>query len=77
MATTSMPLRISDHKRISEPRPDTQPVQASFAGKTAIVTGSTSGIGLGIATAFAKAGMNVMLNGWAQRQTSTDAANAV
>ena len=31
--------------------------------RTAIVTGSTSGIGLGIATAFAKAGMNVMLNG--------------
>lgn len=33
-------------------------------GKTALVTGSTSGIGLGIATAFARAGMNVMLNGF-------------
>lgn len=32
--------------------------------KNAIVTGSTSGIGLGIAGAFAKAGMNVMLNGF-------------
>jgi len=31
--------------------------------KSAVVTGSTSGIGLGIATAFAKAGMNVTLNG--------------
>jgi len=31
--------------------------------KSAIVTGSTSGIGLGIAEAFAKAGMNVLLNG--------------
>ena len=31
--------------------------------RTAIVTGSTSGIGLGIARALAKAGMNVMLNG--------------
>jgi len=31
--------------------------------KAALVTGSTSGIGLGIATAFAKAGMNVTLNG--------------
>lgn len=31
--------------------------------RSAIVTGSTSGIGLGIAEAFAKAGFNVMLNG--------------
>jgi 3-hydroxybutyrate dehydrogenase len=37
---------------------------AELAGKAAIVTGSTSGIGLGIAEAFAKAGMNVMLNGF-------------
>jgi len=34
-----------------------------LAGKTAIVTGSTSGIGLGIARSFADAGMNVVLNG--------------
>lgn len=33
-------------------------------GKNAIVTGSTSGIGLGIAEAFAAAGMNVVLNGF-------------
>lgn len=33
-------------------------------GKTALVTGSTSGIGLGIAEAFCAAGMNVMLNGF-------------
>ncbi len=31
--------------------------------KAALVTGSTSGIGLGIATAFAKAGLDVTLNG--------------
>ncbi|MEL7489274.1 MAG: 3-hydroxybutyrate dehydrogenase [Pseudomonadota bacterium] len=30
----------------------------------AVVTGSTSGIGLGIAEGFAKAGMNVMMNGF-------------
>ncbi|WP_108661027.1 3-hydroxybutyrate dehydrogenase [Acuticoccus kandeliae] len=34
--------------------------------KTAIVTGSTSGIGLGIAEALAGAGMNVMLNGFGE-----------
>jgi len=33
-------------------------------GKNAIITGSTSGIGLGIAEAMAGAGMNVMLNGF-------------
>jgi 3-hydroxybutyrate dehydrogenase len=32
-------------------------------GKNAIVTGSSSGIGLGIATAFAGLGMNVLMNG--------------
>ena len=37
-----------------------------LAGKSAIVTGSTSGIGLGIARAFAEAGMNVMLNGFGE-----------
>jgi NAD(P)-dependent dehydrogenase (short-subunit alcohol dehydrogenase family) len=33
-------------------------------GKNAVITGSTSGIGLGIAEAMAGAGMNVMLNGF-------------
>jgi 3-hydroxybutyrate dehydrogenase len=35
-----------------------------LAQKSAIVTGSTSGIGLGIARAFAQAGADVMLNGF-------------
>ena len=35
-------------------------------GRNAIVTGSTSGIGLGIAGALARAGANVMLNGFGE-----------
>ena len=34
-----------------------------LVGRTAIVTGSTSGIGLGIARALAQAGANIVLNG--------------
>jgi 3-hydroxybutyrate dehydrogenase len=33
-------------------------------GKTALITGSTSGIGLGIAEAFAKDGVNLVINGF-------------
>ncbi|MBJ6373471.1 3-hydroxybutyrate dehydrogenase [Sedimentitalea arenosa] len=35
-----------------------------LTGKTAVVTGSTSGIGLGLARGFAQAGANVVLNGF-------------
>jgi 3-hydroxybutyrate dehydrogenase len=38
-----------------------------LAGKTAIVTGSTSGIGLGIAKALAGQNAHVMLNGFGER----------
>ncbi|MFV3402900.1 MULTISPECIES: 3-hydroxybutyrate dehydrogenase [Pseudomonas] len=36
----------------------------TLSGKTALVTGSTSGIGLGIAQVLAKAGANILLNGF-------------
>ncbi|CCD40894.1 D-beta-hydroxybutyrate dehydrogenase [Candidatus Paraburkholderia kirkii UZHbot1] len=53
-----------------------------LAGKTALVTGSTSGIGLGIATALAQAGANLVLNGFgdidaAIRQIEATGAKAV
>ena len=35
----------------------------TLKGKTAVVTGSTSGIGLAYARAFAGAGANVVING--------------
>ena len=35
-------------------------------GKSALITGSTSGIGLGVATALAEAGANVILNGFGE-----------
>ncbi len=38
-----------------------------LSGKCAIVTGSTSGIGLGIAAALAAEGCNIMLNGFGDR----------
>jgi 3-hydroxybutyrate dehydrogenase len=40
---------------------------AMLNGKAAVVTGSTSGIGLGIARALAKEGAHVMLNGFGER----------
>lgn len=41
--------------------------ERNLAGKAAIITGSTSGIGLGIAHAFAASGMDVMLNGFGDK----------
>ena len=48
-------------QKLTAIRPESHP---ELAGRSAIITGSTSGIGLGIAKAFAGAGMNVMLNGF-------------
>jgi 3-hydroxybutyrate dehydrogenase len=39
-------------------------ITPDLSGKTALITGSTSGIGLGMARAFASAGAAVMINGF-------------
>jgi 3-hydroxybutyrate dehydrogenase len=44
------------------------PPGADLTGRSALVTGSTSGIGLGIASALAQAGANVTLNGFGDQQ---------
>jgi len=50
--------------------PNLAPVKM-LVGKSAIVTGSTSGIGLGIARALAASGANVLLNGFGDPQEIT------
>jgi 3-hydroxybutyrate dehydrogenase len=44
------------------------PLTGSLKGRNAVVTGSTSGIGLAIAKALAEAGANVMVNGLGTEQ---------
>ena len=39
-------------------------------GKTALVTGSTSGIGLGIAKALAAEGANIVMNGFGEKDAA-------
>ena len=46
---------------VAERKPE---AKGALAGRVALVTGSTSGIGLGIARAFAGAGADVVLNGF-------------
>jgi 3-hydroxybutyrate dehydrogenase len=51
---------------VRQPKP-AQAQRRPLEGRSAIVTGSTSGIGLGIARALAEAGSAVMLNGFGDR----------
>ncbi|MFN3701090.1 MAG: 3-hydroxybutyrate dehydrogenase [Alphaproteobacteria bacterium] len=41
---------------------------ASLKGKNAVITGSTSGIGLGLAKGLAEAGVNVVINGFGEAE---------
>src|SRR5262249_22591085 len=51
------------------------PMQISLAGKTALVTGSTSGIGLAIAKGLAAAGAETIVNGREQGKVDRVVAN--
>jgi 3-hydroxybutyrate dehydrogenase len=52
-------------------------MEKTLTGRTAVITGSTSGIGLGIATILAAAGARVMLNGFGKPEDIAAARRAV
>src|SRR2546421_135917 len=63
IATKAWPCS-TDHPRAALPRPAAHHRNSHMLkGRTAVITGSTSGIGLGIARALAGEGANVVLNG--------------
>ena len=49
----------------------------SINGKVALVTGSTSGIGLGIAQSLARQGVHLMLNGFGDSESAKAAVPSV
>ena len=49
----------------------------SVEGKTAVITGSNSGIGLGVARELARAGANVVLNSFTDNQEDHDLAQEI
>lgn len=51
--------------------------EAALTGRTAVVTGSNSGIGLGIARCFAEAGADVLLNSYTDRPEDHELAHAI
>ena len=53
-------------------KPENIKTEQTLAGKIALVTGSTSGIGLGIARALAAAGSEIVLNGFGKPEEVAD-----
>ena len=51
--------------------------EMTLSGKSAVVTGSNSGIGLGVARALAQAGANVVLNSFTDRAEDHDLARGL
>jgi 3-hydroxybutyrate dehydrogenase len=58
-------------------KPEKIKSQQSLAGKVSLITGSTSGIGLGIARALAAAGSEVVLNGFGKPEDVADAQEKI
>ena len=53
-------------------KPENINSREALAGKVSLVTGSTSGIGLGIARALAAAGSEIVLNGFGKPEEVAD-----
>lgn len=51
--------------------------QVFLSGKNALITGSTSGIGLGVARALAAAGANIILNGFGKTEEIQEIQSAI
>jgi 3-hydroxybutyrate dehydrogenase len=60
-------LKLENSMLVLNKKMEMQSSRRPLEGRAAIVTGSTSGIGLGIAKALAEAGSAVMLNGFGDR----------
>ncbi|WP_294138466.1 3-hydroxybutyrate dehydrogenase [Sphingomonas sp.] len=58
-------------------QPSASPASAAWAGRVALVTGSTSGIGLGVARALAATGASIVLNGFGDRAEIEGIADAI
>jgi 3-hydroxybutyrate dehydrogenase len=56
---------------------ETMAVSKSLTGRVSLVTGSTSGIGLGIARALAAAGSDIVLNGFGKPDMIADAQSQI